>query len=172
MLMGRFFCLTADQLPGCFIAAFLMDMSLRLLLTADQVALLVIAFCSVGMAGAFRHTADQIPGFLIAFFGMGMLGLCGLGADQVSLLRGIAGLRMGVLRKSALLFQCDGWQDQSIGRAEHNHCRQTGGNLIPTPPAPMGTGISLSIPQEQFIHPTTPSILFQSSESAKGENPE
>ncbi len=84
--MGRFFCLTADQLPEYSVARLPMDMPLRLLLTADQIALLVIAFCSVCMAGAFRHTAHQILGFLIAFFGMGMLRLCGLGADQVSLL--------------------------------------------------------------------------------------
>ena len=172
VLMGRFFCLTADQLLGYSVARLPMDMPLRLLLTADQIALLVIAFCSVCMAGAFRHTAHQILGFLIAFFGMGMLRLCGLGADQVSLHRGIAGLCMCVLRNFALLFQRNGWQDQSIGRAEHNRCRQAGHNLIPTPLAPMGTGIWLSILQEQFIHPTTPSILFQFSEFAQGENPE
>ena len=172
VLMGRLFCLTADQLPGCFIAGLPVDMALRLLLAADQIALLVIAFRSVCMAGAFLHTADQSLGFLIAFFGMGVLGLCGLGADQVPLLRCIAVLRMCVLRNFALLFQGDGWQDQSIGRAEHNHCRQTGRNPIPAPLSPMRSGISLSIPQEQFIHPTTPSILFQSSKSTKGENPE
>ena len=85
---------------------------------------------------------------------------------------GIAGIRMCVLRNLALLFQCDGWQNESVGRAEHNHCRQTGHDLIPALFSPVRAGISLSIPQDPFIHPATSSILFQFSESAKGENPE
>ena len=85
---------------------------------------------------------------------------------------GIAEIRMCVLRNLALLFQCDGWQNEGVGRAEHNHCRQTGHDLIPAPFSPVRAGISLSIPQDPFIHPATSSILFQFSESAKGENPE
>ena len=48
----------------------------------------------------------------------------------------IAGVGMGMLRKTAVLLHRDGRQDQRIGGTEHHHCRQTGRHSVPALPAP------------------------------------
>ena len=50
---------------------------------------------------------------------------------------GIAGIRMGVLRNLTLLFQCDGRQNEGVGRAEHHHRRQAGDSPVPERFPPM-----------------------------------